>query len=85
MAVVGLTKAYRGGPTIGPLHFSVPAGSITGFLGPSRRASAPSGRPDLATVVLAVILGLLMDLDATGDAVRPSRAFGDLLVMLDRT
>ena len=33
-------------------------------------------------VVLAVIRGLLMDLDATGDAARTDRAFGDFLATL---
>jgi hypothetical protein len=33
------------------------------------------GRPELATVVLAVIRGLLMDLDATGDTTRTNQAF----------
>jgi hypothetical protein len=37
------------------------------------------GRPDLATLVLAVIRGLLMDLDATGDTTRTDRAFRDFL------
>src|SRR5882757_4169085 len=37
------------------------------------------GRPDLATLVLAVIRGLLMDLDATGDTTRADRAFRDFL------
>ena len=32
-------------------------------------------RPELATLVLAVIRGLLMDLDATGDAARTDRAW----------
>jgi AcrR family transcriptional regulator len=33
------------------------------------------GRPELATLLLAVIRGLLMDLDATGDAARSDQAF----------
>ena len=40
------------------------------------------GRPELATVVLAVIRGLLMDLDATGDIPRTHRAFSDFLAAL---
>ena len=40
------------------------------------------GRPELATVVLAVIRGLLMDLDATGDSARTDRAFDDFLATL---
>jgi hypothetical protein len=40
------------------------------------------GRLELATVVLAVIRGLLMDLDATGDATRTHRAFTDFLTTI---
>jgi hypothetical protein len=40
------------------------------------------GRPELA-VVLAVIRGLLMDLDATGDAVRTEHAFHDFVTTLE--
>jgi hypothetical protein len=40
------------------------------------------GRPELATVVLAVIRGLLMDLDATGDAKRTHQAFQDFLATI---
>jgi hypothetical protein len=40
------------------------------------------GRPELATVVLAVIRGLFMDLDATGDAERTDRAFDDFLSLI---
>jgi hypothetical protein len=42
------------------------------------------GRPELATVVLAVIRGLLMDLDATGDTARTDQAFHDFLATIDR-
>lgn len=41
------------------------------------------GRPEHATVVLAVIRGLLMDLDATGDVARTDRAFHDFLATID--
>ncbi|WP_216870762.1 TetR/AcrR family transcriptional regulator [Modestobacter excelsi] len=40
------------------------------------------GRPELATLVLAVIRGLIMDLDATGDTDRVDHAFADLLTSL---
>jgi hypothetical protein len=40
------------------------------------------GRPELATVVLAVILGLLTDLDATGDSARVDRAFREFLATI---
>ncbi|MBI3217727.1 MAG: hypothetical protein HYZ38_28300 [Mycobacterium sp.] len=42
------------------------------------------GRPELTTLTLAVIRGLLMDLDATDDAVRTHRAFRDFRVLLER-
>jgi hypothetical protein len=41
------------------------------------------GRPELATLVLAVIRGLLQDLDATGDTARTDRAFEDFLALID--
>jgi len=41
------------------------------------------GRPESATLVLAVIRGLLMDLDATGDTERTHRAFREFLDALD--
>lgn len=41
------------------------------------------GRPELATVVLAVIRGLLMDLDATADTARTHQAFNDFLSTID--
>jgi hypothetical protein len=37
---------------------------------------------ELATVVLAVIRGLLTDLDATGDTARTDRAFHDFLATI---
>ena len=37
----------------------------------------------LATVVLAVIRGLLQDLDATGESARTDRAFDDFLAAID--
>ena len=41
------------------------------------------GSLDLATVVLAVIRGLLMDLDATGDAARTDRAWHAFLATIE--
>jgi hypothetical protein len=41
------------------------------------------GKPELATVVLAVIRGLLMDLDATGDSGRTHQAFQDFLTTIE--
>ena len=49
--------------------------ATTDWLAPLEDGMRSLGRPELATVVLAVIRGLLMDLDATGDAVRTDRAF----------
>jgi AcrR family transcriptional regulator len=56
--------------------------ATTDWLAPLEEGMRSLGRPELATVVLAVIRGLLMDLDATGDAARTDRAFGDFLATL---
>jgi hypothetical protein len=40
------------------------------------------GRPEPATFVLAVLRGLIMDLEATADTGRVDRAFADLLTSL---
>lgn len=53
--------------------------ATTDWLGPLEDGLRSVGRPDLATLVLAVIRGLLMDLDATADATRTDRAFADFL------
>ena len=45
--------------------------------------SADVPRPR-ATLVLAVVRGLLMDLDATGDGTRTARVFADFLGTLDQ-
>jgi len=49
--------------------------ATTDWLAPLEEGLRTVGRPELATVVLAVIRGLLMDLDATGDRERTDRAF----------
>ena len=49
--------------------------ATTDWLAPLEDGMRTLGRPELGTVVLAVIRGLLVDLDATGDADRTSRAF----------
>ncbi|GAB2572782.1 TetR/AcrR family transcriptional regulator [Microlunatus antarcticus] len=49
--------------------------ATTDWLGPLEEGLRSLGRPDLATLVLAVVRGLLADLDATGDAERTDRAF----------
>lgn len=56
--------------------------ATTDWLAPLEDGMRSLGRPELATVVLAVIRGLLMDLDATGDAGRTDRAFGDFLATI---
>jgi AcrR family transcriptional regulator len=53
--------------------------ATTDWLGVLEEGMRSLGRPELATVVLAVIRGLLMDLDATGDEARTERAFHDFL------
>jgi AcrR family transcriptional regulator len=58
--------------------------ATTDWLGPLEDGMRTLGRPELGTVVLAVIRGLLMDLDATGDAARTDQAFADFLSTLVR-
>jgi AcrR family transcriptional regulator len=53
--------------------------ATTDWLGPLEDGLRSIGRPELATLVLAVIRGLIMDLDATGDTTRTDRAFRDFL------
>jgi AcrR family transcriptional regulator len=59
--------------------------ATTDWLAPLEEGMRSLGRPELATVVLAVIRGLLMDLDATGDAVRIDQAFQDFLITIENT
>jgi len=56
--------------------------ATTDWLAPLEDGLASLGRPELATVVLAVLRGLLMDLDATGDTARTDQAFRDFLATL---
>lgn len=53
--------------------------ATTDWLGPLEDGLRSMGRPELATLVLAVLRGLLMDLDATGDQARADQAFRDFL------
>ena len=53
--------------------------ATTDWLGPLAEGLTSLGRPELATLVLAVLRGLLMDLDATGDADRTTAAFQQFL------
>jgi AcrR family transcriptional regulator len=56
--------------------------ATTDWLAPLEDGMRSLGRPQLATVVLAVIRGLLMDLDATGDTARTHQAFHDFLTTI---
>ena len=56
--------------------------ATTDWLAPLEQGMRSLGRPELATVVLAVIRGLLMDLDATGDTARTDQAFHDFLTTI---
>lgn len=57
--------------------------ATTDWLGPLDTGLASIGRPGSATLVLAVIRGLMIDLDATGDVARADAAFHELLRALD--
>ena len=57
--------------------------ATTDWLAPLEDGLRSLGRPELATVVLAVIRGLLMDLDATGDTARTNQAFIDFLTTIE--
>jgi AcrR family transcriptional regulator len=65
-----------------PLWPGFRAAATTDWLAPIESGMRTLGRPDLATVVLAVIRGLLMDLDATGDTARTDDAFRAFLTTL---
>jgi AcrR family transcriptional regulator len=53
--------------------------ATTDWLAPLQGGMSSVGRPELATVVLAVIRGLMMDLEATADTPRVDRAFSDFI------
>jgi AcrR family transcriptional regulator len=57
--------------------------ATTDWLGPLEDGLRSIGRPELATLVLAVIRGLLLDLDATADTTRTDRAFRDFLAAVE--
>ncbi len=59
--------------------------ATTDWLEPLERGLARDGHAELATLVLAVMRGLLMDLDATRDVERNDLAFEHFLSMLDGT
>ena len=56
--------------------------ATTDWIGPLEDGLRSIGRPELATLVLAVLRGLLMDLDATGDRARADEAFRAFLATL---
>ncbi len=58
--------------------------ATTDWLGPLEEGLRSIDRPELATLVLAVIRGLLMDLDATDDRTRTDSAFAHFLSTLDQ-
>lgn len=53
--------------------------ATTDWLQPLEDGMRTVGRPELATLVLAAIRGLIMDIEATGDTPRADRAFDDFL------
>ncbi|CAN5156156.1 TetR/AcrR family transcriptional regulator [soil metagenome] len=53
--------------------------ATTDWLSPLEEGLRSIGKPELATLTLAVIRGLLMDLDATSNADRTDRAFREFL------
>lgn len=59
--------------------------ATTEWLAPLEDGMSSLGRPELATVVLAVIRGLLMDLDATGNATRTRQAFDEFLALIENS
>jgi AcrR family transcriptional regulator len=56
--------------------------ATTDWLQPLEDGMRSIGRPELGTLVLAVVRGLIMDIEATGDASRADRAFDDFLTAL---
>ncbi|MFE0419139.1 TetR/AcrR family transcriptional regulator [Streptomyces tendae] len=56
--------------------------STTDWLQPFEDGMRSIGRPELATLVLAVVRGLIMDIETTGDVSRADQAFEDFLAAL---
>jgi AcrR family transcriptional regulator len=56
--------------------------ATTDWLGPLEEGLRTIGLPELATLVLAVIRGLIVDLDATGDTERVDRAWAAFVASL---
>ena len=55
--------------------------STTDWLQPLEDGMRSIGRPELGTLVLAVVRGLIMDLESTGDKDRADQAFDDFVTM----
>jgi hypothetical protein len=58
--------------------------ATTDWLQPFEDGMRSIGRPELGTLVLAVVRGLIMDIEATGDVSRADQAFDDFLAALAR-
>jgi AcrR family transcriptional regulator len=56
--------------------------AVTDWLQPLEDGMRSVGRPELATLVLAVIRGLILDIEATDDLPRADHAFDQLLAAL---
>ncbi|BBA99201.1 putative TetR family transcriptional regulator [Actinacidiphila reveromycinica] len=56
--------------------------ATTDWLRPLEEGMRSIGRPELGTLVLAVVRGLVMDIEATGDVARADRAFDHFLASL---
>ncbi len=56
--------------------------ATTDWLRPLEEGMRSIGRPELGTLVPAVIRGLVMDIEATGDVSRADQAFDDFLAAL---
>jgi AcrR family transcriptional regulator len=56
--------------------------ATTDWLQPFEEGMRTVGRPELGTLALAVVRGLIMDLESTGDTDRADRAFEDFLTLL---
>ena len=56
--------------------------ATTDWLQPLEDGMRSIGRPELGTLVLAVVRGLIMDIEATGDVSRADQAFDGFLAAL---
>lgn len=65
-----------------PLWLGFRRNATLDWLAPLEDGMRSLGSPEMATVVLAVIRGLLRDLDATGDTARTDQAFDDFLATI---